>query len=293
MTRPVEPAERVPAAPGPGPSRPAGFRAGGDTVFLAACGLVGGVYLLLLAALLVADLLFTSPAHVAAALAQPEIRHAIRLTLGSCTIAALVSVVLALPLAYLLARQPFPGRGFVEPLLDLPLVLPPLVLGLSLLILFNLPLGGASIEDRLERALGLRISYTPAAVVLAQVVVTAAFATQSLRATFERIDPRPERVALTLGCRRDQAFRLVLLPQAWRGILVAFTTAWARALGEFGPILVFAGATRMRTEVLSTAVFLELGGGRLEAAVAVSLVMVAAAVAVLGLVRLLGARVAP
>jgi molybdate transport system permease protein len=83
----------------------------------------------------------------------------------------------------------------------------------------------------------------------------------------------------------------VAFPQAWRGMVAAFSIAWARSLGEFGPILVFAGATRMKTEVLSTTVFLELSVGRLEAAVAVSLVMVAAAVIVLGIVRLAGGRV--
>jgi molybdate transport system permease protein len=84
----------------------------------------------------------------------------------------------------------------------------------------------------------------------------------------------------------------IVLPQAWRGMVVALTIAWARSLGEFGPILVFAGATRMRTEVLSTTVFLELSVGQLEAAVAVSLLMVLAAMLVLGVVRLLGAKVA-
>jgi molybdate transport system permease protein len=112
-----------------------------------------------------------------------------------------------------------------------------------------------------------------------------------MRVTFDQIDTRAEQVALTLGCRRSQAFLWVVLPQAWRGMVAAVTIAWARSLGEFGPILVFAGATRMRTEVLSTTVFLELSVGQLEAAVAVSLLMVLAAMGVLGLVRLVGARV--
>ena len=95
----------------------------------------------------------------------------------------------------------------------------------------------------------------------------------------------PKQVALTLGCSRSQAFWMVVLPSARRGLLTAATLAWARALGEFGPILVFSGATRMKTEVLPTTVFLELSVGNLEAAVAVSLLMVVAAVAVLLLIR--------
>ena len=111
-----------------------------------------------------------------------------------------------------------------------------------------------------------------------------------MRATFDQIDARREQVALTLGCTRAQAFGYVVLPEAWRGILTAGTLAWARALGEFGPLLIFAGATRHKTEVLSTTVFLELSIGDLEAAVAVSLIMVVAAIAVLIIARMFGTR---
>jgi molybdate transport system permease protein len=118
--------------------------------------------------------------------------------------------------------------------------------------------------------------------------VACAFAVRTLRATFDQINPRQEQVALTLGCRRSQAFWMVVFPEARRGLLTAVTLAWARSLGEFGPILIFSGATRMRTEVLPTSVFLELSVGNIEAAVAVSLLMVIAAVAVLVLIRVYG-----
>jgi molybdate transport system permease protein len=93
---------------------------------------------------------------------------------------------------------------------------------------------------------------------------------------------------MTLGCSRSQAFWLVILPEARRGLLTAATLAWARSLGEFGPILIFSGATRFKTEVLPTTVFLELSVGHLEAAVAVSLLMVLAAVVVLLVIRAFG-----
>ena len=109
-----------------------------------------------------------------------------------------------------------------------------------------------------------------------------------MRVTFDQMNPRAEEVARTLGCTRGQAFWRIALPQASRGIVTAFTIAWARALGEFGPIMVFAGTTRMRTEVLSTSVFLELSIGNLDAAVAVSLLMVMLAVVVLVVLRVLG-----
>lgn len=253
---------------------------------------LGGSYVLLIAALIAADLIYTSPRHFTAALSKPEIQYAIWLTLLSCTISALLSVWVATPLGYLLSRFTFRGRWLIDTIIDIPVVLPPLVIGLSLLILFHLPVGGTNLERQVQRLLGLRITYAEPAVVLAQFAVACAFAVQTMRITFDQIDPRPEQVALTLGCRRSQAFFQVTMPQAWRGLIAALTIAWARSLGEFGPILVFAGATRMRTEVLSTTVFLELSVGQLEAAVAVSLLMVAASMIVLGIVRLLGTKVA-
>jgi molybdate transport system permease protein len=267
-------------------------RAGSDWPFLIVLGILGGSYVLLIVALLIADLAYTSPGHFAAALAKPEIQYAIWLTMVSCSISALLSVWVATPLGYLLSRFHFRGRWLIDTIIDIPIVLPPLVIGLSLLILFHLPVGGTNLERQMQRLIGLRITYAEPAVVLAQFAVACAFAVQTMRITFDQIDTRAEQVALTLGCRRSQAFFQVTMPQAWRGLIAALTIAWARSLGEFGPILVFAGATRMRTEVLSTTVFLELSVGQLEAAVAVSLLMVVASMLVLGVVRLLGTKVA-
>jgi molybdate transport system permease protein len=266
-------------------------RAGTDLPFYLAMGALGGCYVLLVVLLLAADLAFTSPAHFREALAKPEIQYAIRLTLISCTISALLSVWIATPLGYLLSRFRFRGRWLIDTIIDIPIVLPPLVIGLSLLILFHLPIGSTNLEEWLQRYVGLRVTYAQPAVVLAQFSVACAFAVQTMRVTFDQIDTRAEQVALTLGSRRSRAFLEIALPQAWRGMVTALTIAWARSLGEFGPILVFAGATRMRTEVLSTTVFLELSVGQLEAAVAVSLLMVVAAMAVLGVVRVVGANV--
>jgi molybdate transport system permease protein len=134
----------------------------------------------------------------------------------------------------------------------------------------------------------VEVTYAVPGVILAQFAVACAFAVRTMRVTFDQVPPRHEQVARTLGCTRAQAFGRVVLPEARRGIVTAGTLAWARALGEFGPILVFSGATRMRTEVLPTTVFLELSVGNLQAAVAVSLLMVAAALIVLLVVRLFG-----
>lgn len=262
-------------------------RVAADVPFMISIAAPGAVYVVLIVAMLAADVAYTSPAHFREAFASPDIRHAIILSVFTCNISALLSVLVAVPTGYLMARHNFRGKAFLDALLDVPVVLPPLVVGLSLLLLFRTPVGQA-VESALHGGTGRRFTYEVPGVVLAQFMVACAFAVRTMRATFDQIPARQEHVALTLGATRAQAFRLVVLPQAWRGVLAAGTIAWARSLGEFGPILVFAGATRQRTEVLSTTVFLELSVGNIEAAVAVSLIMVALAVLALVVVRLLG-----
>ncbi|MCE9567839.1 MAG: ABC transporter permease [Planctomycetes bacterium] len=255
-----------------------------DVPFYLCLSLLGGLYVGLVAALLVADVAYTSTVDLGHVFASPQIRAAIWLSLISCSAAAILSVWVAVPLGYLLSRTRFPGRGFIDLLVDVPILLPPLVVGLSLLILFQMP-PGAWFQRNV-----FAVAYAVPGVVLAQFAVSAAFAVRTMRVTFDQIDPRTEDIARTLGCSRAQAFWLVTLPEARRGILTAFTLAWARALGEFGPILVFCGATRMRTEVLSTSVFLELSIGNLEAALGVSLLMIGVAVFVLVITRAFGLR---
>lgn len=255
-----------------------------DVPFYLCLSLLGGAYVVLIVALLVADAAHTSANDLARAFASPEIRAAIWLSLICCSAAAILSVWVAVPLGYLLSRTRFPGRGLIDLLVDIPILLPPLVVGLSLLILFQTSPGVWFQQNVFS------VAYAVPGVVLAQFTVSAAFAARTMRVTFDQIDPRTEDIARTLGCSRAQAFWRVTLPEARRGILTAFTLAWARALGEFGPILVFCGATRMRTEVLSTSVFLELSIGNLEAALAVSLLLIAVAVAVLVITRAFGLR---
>jgi molybdate transport system permease protein len=282
--------------PPPAPHRPPR-----DGLFYLLMAAIGGTYVLLIVLMLVADVAYMinsslsgkpigsasellraliAESPVVDALRKPEIRYSIKLSLISCTITAILSLWVAIPVGYLLSRHRFWGRQFVDAVLDIPIVLPPLVVGLSLLIMFQY----------LPRGFRELVVYEVPGVILAQFMVACAFAVRTLRATFDQIDARREQVALTLGCSRAQAFGMVVLPEAWRGILTAGTLAWARALGEFGPLLIFAGATRRKTEVLSTTVFLELSVGELKAAVAVSLIMVVCAVIVLVVARMWGSR---
>ncbi|MDA1015394.1 MAG: ABC transporter permease [Planctomycetota bacterium] len=270
-----------------------------DRCFYWSLAVIGGSYVLLIGMLLAADtaymiqqslraakladgslLSMITKNPVLTALSDRKIQHSVWLSLISCSLSAILSVFFAVPIGYLMARHRFWGRRFLDAVLDIPIVLPPLVIGLSLLILFQFPP---------FRWIARSTVYQIPAVVIAQFSVACAFAVRTMKATFDHINPRCEQVALSLGCSRFQSFSWIVIPEAGRGMMTAFTLAWARSLGEFGPLLIFAGATRMKTEVLSTSVFLEMNVGNLEGAVAVSLIMVAAAITVLIVARMFGA----
>lgn len=241
-------------------------------------------YLLFWLLLIGAMATYSTPDTWLKTVTAPEIRYATALSLTSSTLAAAAALVIAVPIGYLMSRRSFPGKAFVDAALDIPIALPPMVIGLCLLVFFQTPMG-KGLETYIP------FTYTVAGVVLAQFVVAAAFAIRSMRSSFDHLSSRPEEVALTLGATRWQAFWRVALPAATRGLVAAFCIAWARSLGEFGPILVFSGTTRFRTEVLPTSIWLELSTGRLEAAVTVSLIMIAIAITVLGVVRATGERI--
>tara|TARA_B100001971_G_C18193776_1_gene540211 strand:- start:212 stop:1375 length:1164 start_codon:yes stop_codon:yes gene_type:complete len=252
------------------------------------------------------------PSDYSAVFSDPNIRYSAKLSFVSCTISALLSLWIAVPIGYLMSRFQFRGKNFIDTILDVPIVLPPLVIGLGLLILFNnISFGTMDVayvdadgsryvteENRtLERmlrelaaSLGLQLRVTNGVigVILAQFMVACAFAVRTMRNTFDQINPRQEEVAMTLGSSRGEAFWTVVLPQAYRGVLAAGTLAWARSLGEFGPILIFCGIFPQRTEVMSSSVYLLFSVGEIEKAAVVSLFMILLAFVVLMLIRYLG-----
>ena len=264
-------------------------RVGSDAPFLTGLCVLGGFYVFAIIAMLVASASYTTPAHFVQVLSTPEILYSIKLSLITCCLTTVLSLWVAVPIGYFMSRHDFRGKALLDSILDIPIVLPPLVVGLCLLILFSTPPGNA-VENTFTGLTGSRITYAIPAVILAQFMVACAFAVRTMRATFDEIPRRREQVALTLGCTRSQAFWTITLPEARRGVIVAATRAWARSLGEFGPILIFAGATRMKTEVLSTSVYLYMSIGDIEAAAAVSLLMISIALVVLVLVRVLGSE---
>ena len=276
---PSTPVERPTAVPKTG--KP--YRPKSDIPFYIGMGLLAGFYVLLIVAMLAADIYYAEFGDFAKILRDENIQYSIKLSLISCCITTILALWVAVPVAYLMSRVEFRGKNLVDAILDIPIVLPPLVIGLCLLILFRQTFL-KPLDDMWN------IAFHVPAVILAQFAVASAFAVRTLRATFDELSPRQEQVALTLGCSRSQAFWKVILPEARQGVLTAATLAWARSLGEFGPILVFAGSTRQKTEVLPVSVHLELSIGNIEGAVAISLLMVGMAVTVLMTVRMLAQR---
>ncbi|MDT3397976.1 molybdate ABC transporter permease subunit [Streptomyces sp. B1866] len=207
--------------------------------------------------------------------------QALRLSLVTATAATAVCLVLGVPLAWLLARADFPGRRLVRALVTLPLVLPPVVGGVALL----LALGRGGVAGRwLDSAFGVTLPFTTAGVVVAEAFVAMPFLVISVEGTLRAADPRYEEAAATLGASRLTAFRRVTLPLIAPGVAAGAVLAWARALGEFGATITFAGNFPGRTQTMPLAVYLALQSDP-AAAIALSLVLLAVSVAVLAGLR--------
>lgn len=233
------------------------------------------LFLAAVIALIVADLSYTNIAALREVLQSKPVLAAIRLSALTSAVTLALVIFFAIPVGYALSRYDFPGRVLADAIVDLPIVLPPLVIGVSLLVFFQTYVGRA-----IERS-GLHFVYTVNGIVLCQFFVSASYGIRSAKAAFDSVDCRLENLALTLGCTHVQAFRMVALPMARSGLVAGAIMSWARAVGVFGPLMVFAGTVRMKTEVMPTTIFLELSIGRIEVALAVALLMLAMAAAAL------------
>jgi molybdate transport system permease protein len=269
----------VSASPGLGDPRP---RAS-DAAFSVVAPVATLVLLVFLALPLVALLLRVPLADLAAHLASPRVLQALRLSLLSSLAATAVVVVLGTPAAYLLATRRFPGKRAIEALVDLPMVLPPTVAGFALLMAF----GRAGLAGRALALAGLSLPFTTLGVVVAQVFMAAPFFVSPTRAGFAGVDRRLTEVAATLGASEAHRFFHVMLPLARPALLAGLAMCAARALGEFGATITFAGNLPGTTQTMPLAVYVALQSD-LDAAVALSVLLLAMSFGLL-----LGLRAAP
>ncbi|MBI3689037.1 MAG: molybdate ABC transporter permease subunit [Actinobacteria bacterium] len=235
---------------------------------------VGVAFLVLpLAALLARAPWRTLPAH----LAGPVVRTALRLSLVSATAATAVSLLLGVPLAWVLARSSFRGKRLLRALVTVPLVLPPVVGGVALLLAF----GRRGVIGRLlDSWFGVSLPFSTAAVVLAEAFVAMPFLVIAVEGALHGVDRRYEEAAVVLGASRWEVFRRVTLPLMAPGVAAGAMLCWARALGEFGATITFAGSYPGRTETVPIAAYLALESD-VDGAVALSLVLLAVSVLVL------------
>ena len=207
---------------------------------------------------------------------------ALRLSMLTATLATAICLVCGIPLAWLLARGSFPGRSLLRGLVTVPLVLPPVIGGIALLVAFG---RGGTVGSWLESATGTTLPFTTAAVVIAQSFVAMPFLVIAVEGALRGADRRYEDVAATLGASPWTIFRRVTLPAVAPGVLSGAVLCWARALGEFGATITFAGSFPGITRTLPLEAYTAIGAGDAETAIVLSLLMIVVAVAVLALLR--------
>lgn len=220
-------------------------------------------------------------ANLGEILTRDLVAEALRISVIASLAATAISVVLGVPLAWLLARVTFPGRRLVRALVLLPLVLPPVVGGAALLFAFG---RRGLIGEPLAEATGLVLPFSLSGVILAATFVAMPFLVITVEAAFRNLDARFEGAAASLGASPGRVLRRVTLPMVAPSILAGTALTWARAFGEFGATVTFAGNLAGRTQTLPLAVFVALESDR-EAAVAISLLMLVVSMTVLVALR--------
>lgn len=255
-----------------------------DRVFSAVAFLFVSVFIVFVLVLILADVFYVDRKAVMTVLSSKFILHALWMSTWTSVLSTLIALLFAVPMGYALSRFRFPGHILADAVVDLPIVFPPLVVGLTLLVFFSQTALGRWIQEDL----GLEFVFQPKGIVLCQFVAAASFAIRSAKTAFDDVDRRYEHVALTLGCTQWGSFRRVSLPLARNGIIAGGILTWARAFGLFGPLMIFVGSFRGRTEVLSTTIFLEQSVGNLEVALAIALLLIFVALIAVTGIRLAG-----
>ena len=263
-----------------------GTRGWPGRVFSAGAFLTVVVFITFSLFLVIADAAYIDKEAVMTVIRSPFILDALRLSVVTSVATTALALLFAIPMGYALSRYPFPGRLLADTIVDLPIVFPPLVAGLTLLIFF----AQTDIGRWIEEDLGMNFVFDAKGIVLCQFVVSASFAIRSIKTAFDEVDRRLENVALTLGYTQWGSFFHVSLPLARPGVVAGAILTWARAFGIFGPLMIFVGSFRGKTEVLSTTIYLEQSVGNLEVALAVALLLISVATVALLTIRLVGGR---
>ncbi len=212
-------------------------------------------------------------------------RKAMTLSLWTSAVTVVLTIVFGTPAAYFLARASFRGKAILDGFIDLPIVLPPTVAGVALLTAFG---RRGLVGEPIDHWTGITFGFTSVAVVMAQVLVSAPFYVRAAKSGFERVDLQQEQVAYTLGASRTKTFFRIAVPEAQPALVAGLVLCWARALGELGATLIFAGNLEGKTQTMPLAIISAFEGTSLglAGAIALSLMLLAVALAVLTALRL-------
>jgi molybdate transport system permease protein len=246
----------------------------------AVLGVPAAAAVLLLVVPLLALLVRADWARIPSDLATPAVLPALRLSLTTTSITAVLCLLLGTPLAWLLARSDHPATSWVRAVLTVPLVLPPVVGGVALLLTW----GRTGLIGQHLTTFGIQIPFTTVAVVLAETFVAMPYYVLAVEGAMRGLDPRLESVARTLGASDLRYLRTVGIPLVLPGMAGGLALAWARALGEFGATITFAGNFPGRTQTLPLLVYVELERDP-QVAISISILLLAVSVLVLGLLR--------
>jgi molybdate transport system permease protein len=236
---------------------------------------------LIYAGLIISLYSFYSSEHLLRIIASSRALYAVRLSIVAASVTVLVCMILAVPAAYALSRYHFVGKRIIDTLLELPLFVSPAALGAMILIFFNTPVGDW-IQGNVQQFV-----FTVYGVILAQIIAVLGIAVRLVKAVFDEIPRRYEKVARTLGASPYRAFSSITLPHAYRGLFAAMVLTWAKAVGEFGATVTVAGTIAMRTETLPVSIYMRLASADIEGAVGSILILITMSLVVLYLSRLI------
>ncbi|WP_061321260.1 ABC transporter permease [Clostridium botulinum] len=208
--------------------------------------------------------------YIIPCLRSEEVLFSIKLSLKTAIISTFICLIFSIPTSYILVRHEFKYKKLISSIIYLPMSLPHIVSGIALLLLF----GKSSFGNFLYNKLNLDFIFTVKGIILAQVFVNLSFTIKILATSLEESNTRMEFIARTLGCNEFEAFRYITIPKLKKGTITAIIMTWSRALWEFGAVMMVAGSTRMKTEIIPTSIFLNMSTGDLDTAIGVATILI-------------------
>lgn len=213
-----------------------------------------------------------------------EVIYAIRLSLSTASISTVLCIMIAIPTAYALTKTNMPFKNILFLLIEMPLSLPYLVLGLSLLLLFSTDIG------QFLKVIGIPIVFSKNGIILAHLAVNLPFIIRIIKTGFQEVDYRLEYISRMLGATKWRSFYTITLPMTRHTIFGAIILAWSRALGEFGATLMLVGVTRMKTETLPASIYLNMATGDIGAAMSSAFILLMISIILQGIFNLINGK---